>query len=55
LFLELYFDEPIECVISHATGARPARAEILEIGNMASIGRTASARLNGREIGGGRA
>jgi hypothetical protein len=45
LFLERYFDEPIERMISHATGATPARADILEIGNMASIGRTASARL----------
>ena len=45
LFLERYFDEPIERMISHAMGAMPARADILEIGNMASIGRTASARL----------
>jgi hypothetical protein len=45
LFLERYFDEPIECMIAHATGTRPARADILEIGNMASVGRIASARL----------
>jgi hypothetical protein len=45
LFLERYFDEPIERMVSHATGVTPARADILEIGNMASIGRTASARL----------
>lgn len=45
LFLERYFDEPIERMISHTTGARPPRADILEIGNMASIGRMASARL----------
>jgi Thermostable hemolysin len=45
LFLERYFDEPVERMISHATGVTPARADILEIGNMASIGRTASARL----------
>jgi hypothetical protein len=45
LFLERYFDEPIERMIAHATGTRPARAEILEIGNMASVGRIASARL----------
>jgi Thermostable hemolysin len=45
LFLERYFDEPIERMISYATGATPARVDILEIGNMASIGRTASARL----------
>jgi hypothetical protein len=45
LFLERYFDEPIEHMIAHATGARPARADILEIGNMASVGRIASARL----------
>src|ERR1700758_1911777 len=45
LFLERYFDEPIERMISHATGATPARTDILEIGNMASVGRIASARL----------
>jgi len=45
LFLERYFDEPIERVISQATGVAIPRTDILEIGNMASIGRTASARL----------
>jgi hypothetical protein len=45
LFLERYFDEPIESMIAHATGVRPARGDILEIGNMASVGRIASARL----------
>jgi hypothetical protein len=45
LFLERYFDEPIERVIAVATGVVPVRAQILEIGNMASIGRSASARL----------
>jgi len=45
LFLEHYFDEPIERVISRLIGVSPSRADILEIGNLASIGRTASARL----------
>jgi Thermostable hemolysin len=45
LFLEHYFDEPIEKVIAQAMGITPWRWEILEIGNMASSGRSASARL----------
>lgn len=45
LFLERYFDQPIERVILSATGIAPSRSDILEIGSMASIGRTASARL----------
>jgi len=45
LFLECYFDEPIERVVALITSAAPSRAEILEIGNMASTGRSASARL----------
>ncbi len=45
LFLERYFDEPIERVIAQFAGLAPSRTEILEIGNMASIGRRASARL----------
>ena len=45
LFLEHYFDEPIERVIWQALGVRPARADILEIGSLASVGRGASARL----------
>jgi hypothetical protein len=45
LFLERYFDDPIERVIAQAVGLGPSRVEILEIGNMASIGRSASARL----------
>lgn len=45
LFLEHYFDEPIEKVIAHAMGIAPQRSDILEIGNMASAGRSASARL----------
>jgi hypothetical protein len=45
LFVERYFDEPIERMISKVTGAALPRGDILEIGNMASIGRTASARL----------
>jgi Thermostable hemolysin len=45
LFLEQYFDEPIEKAIAQAVGIAPLRSEILEIGNMASAGRSASARL----------
>ena len=45
LFLERYFDEPIELVLSQAIGTGLARAQILEVGNFASIGRGASARL----------
>jgi hypothetical protein len=45
LFLERYFDEPVEHVISDALGVIPARADILEMGNLASIGRSPSARL----------
>ncbi len=45
LFLERYFDEPIELVLSQAIGTALARPQILEVGNFASIGRGASARL----------
>lgn len=45
LFVECYFDESIEVLISQATGAACSRESILELGNMASMGRTASARL----------
>lgn len=45
LFLERYFDEPIEQVILAATNVMAPRSDILEIGNMASTGRAASARL----------
>jgi hypothetical protein len=43
--VERYFDEPIELLISHVTGAACCRENILELGNMASMGRTASVRL----------
>jgi thermostable hemolysin len=45
LFLEKYFDEPIERVILEVTNVVVPRSDILEIGNMASIGRAATARL----------
>ena len=45
LYLERYLDEPIERAISRVTGDLPLRAEILEIGNLAAIGRSATARL----------
>ena len=45
LFLEHYFDEPIEHVIGQTLGVLPARTDILEIGSLASVGRGASARL----------
>lgn len=45
LFLERYFNEPIERAISRITGDEPLRAQILEIGNLAAVGRSATARL----------
>jgi hypothetical protein len=45
LSLESYFDAPIERVLAQTIGPTLARAQILEIGNLASIGRSASARL----------
>jgi hypothetical protein len=45
LFLERYLDEPVEHAIARATGEAPLRNQILEIGNLASVGRGATARL----------
>jgi hypothetical protein len=45
LFLERYLDEPIEHAIERVTGHTPLRTQILEIGNLASVGRGATARL----------
>jgi hypothetical protein len=45
LFLEHYLDEPIEHAIARVTGDAPLRTQILEIGNLASVGRGATTRL----------
>jgi len=42
LFLEQYLDSPVEAVLSEAIGATVTRAEIVEIGNLASNGRGAT-------------
>jgi hypothetical protein len=45
LFLEHYFDTPIEQVIVERAGVAVARERIVEIGNLASIDRHASRQM----------
>jgi hypothetical protein len=45
LFLENYFEEPIEHMVSAATGKVVDRQAIVEIGNLASVGRRSTLRL----------
>jgi hypothetical protein len=37
LFLEQYLDRPIECAIEHALGQPVARADVVEVGNLAAV------------------
>jgi hypothetical protein len=39
LFLETYLDEPIEAAVSRLQGTSVARAQIMEVGNLASVQR----------------
>ena len=45
LFLEQYFERPIEHIVSQATGATIDRGEIIELGNLAARDRRATMRL----------
>lgn len=45
LFLEQYFDVPIERLLSHTIGKAVRRDDIVEIGNLASSGKVSTARL----------
>lgn len=45
LFLETYLDMPVEEAIYHATGDRVSRSQIVEVGNLASLGSGAAQYL----------
>jgi len=45
LYLEHYLDRPVEAVLSHALGAPVPRAQIVEVGNLASAAKGCGGRF----------